>query len=294
MGKFYHIEPRLKSIISGKLESPILFFMFEEPHAPIKKFDLHSHEFTEIFYITGGKGIMHYENGSHLLSPGDVVVINKEVLHVEHSLENDNRLTYFTLTIDESFPFNSSGTEKVEKLHFSTLDKPFIKNALEAIHDELVNKSEYYEVTVRALLTYLEIEFARIAQVKPLVVEKDQSTIYDIPSVRDYITNNYALDVRLKDLAKMAYMSEVHLINSFKKAYGISPIQFLINERIKNAKFLLRNTIDSITNIALAVGYNDPVYFSKIFHKNTGQTPSKYRQLIKCSPPTPEQYTYED
>ncbi len=293
MGSFYHIEPRLKSMNSERLETPILFFMFEEPHAPLKKFDLHTHEFTEIFYITGGEGIMHYSNGSHKLLPGDVVVINKFVPHVEHSVDIENRLTYFTLTIDETFSFNSAGVDKVEKLHFSVLNMPFLKNALETIHDELVNKGPYYELSVRALLTYLDIEFARIAQIKPSA-DEETSTIYDIPSVRDYITKNYALDIRLKDLAKMAYMSEVHLINSFKKAYGISPIQFLINERIKNAKFLLRNTIDSITNIALAVGYNDPVYFSKIFHKNTGQTPSKYRQLIKCSPPTPEQYTYED
>ena len=135
MGKFYHIEPRLRSMNSEKLETPILFFMFEEPHAPVKKFDLHTHEFVEIFYITGGKGMMYHNDKASVLLPGDIFVINKGVPHVEFSTEQEERLTFFTLTIDESFPFAPATTEDFGVLHFSVLDRPLIKNAIERIHD---------------------------------------------------------------------------------------------------------------------------------------------------------------
>ena len=58
---------------------------------------------------------------------------------------------------------------------------------------------------------------------------------------------------------------------------GVSPQGFLIGLRIQNAADLLRRTDLSIVQVALAVGYEDPLYFSSLFHRKMGTSPSQYR-----------------
>jgi len=73
-------------------------------------------------------------------------------------------------------------------------------------------------------------------------------------------------------------VSENHLSRIFRRELGISPWDYLNRYRIKQAKELLTNTQDSITSVALRVGFNDPAYFSRVFRKQVGQSPSTFRK----------------
>ena len=66
-------------------------------------------------------------------------------------------------------------------------------------------------------------------------------------------------------------------IRSFRKYTGNTPIQFLTSLRMTNAQVLLETTSYSINEIAGIVGYNNPLYFSRLFHKQKGCSPSEYR-----------------
>jgi AraC-like DNA-binding protein len=79
------------------------------------------------------------------------------------------------------------------------------------------------------------------------------------------------------DLARDARMSAAQFYRSFRQEIGLSPIVYLRNQRIDQAKRRLAESIDSIKEIAEQVGYSDQFYFSRDFKKNTGVSPSEFR-----------------
>lgn len=93
-----------------------------------------------------------------------------------------------------------------------------------------------------------------------------------------YIQKNYAEDISLLTLAQHLNISSVYLSQLFKKELGTSPIKFIIHYRIDRAKVLLKETDDSISNIAVKVGFWEPKHFSKTFKRVTGISPMQYKK----------------
>ena len=62
---------------------------------------------------------------------------------------------------------------------------------------------------------------------------------------------------------------------------GTSPMQYILGIRVRNAQTLLETTDDSISNIASIVGYDNPMYFSRLFRKAKGVSPAGYRKLYR-------------
>ena len=73
-------------------------------------------------------------------------------------------------------------------------------------------------------------------------------------------------------------MSVCWFIRCFKRYMGVTPMQYLISIRMNRAKELLRNTDYSIQEISSLVGYENPLYFSRLFQRQTGRPPSVYRR----------------
>ena len=73
-------------------------------------------------------------------------------------------------------------------------------------------------------------------------------------------------------------MSVSWFIRSFKQYTHTTPMQYLVARRVNNAQMLLETTNYSITTIASIVGYDNPLYFSRIFHRQKGVSPSEYRK----------------
>ncbi len=73
-------------------------------------------------------------------------------------------------------------------------------------------------------------------------------------------------------------MSTSWFIRNFKLYTGSTPLNYILNIRISNAQSLLENTKYNITEIAAITGYDNPLYFSRLFKKQTGLSPSEYRK----------------
>ena len=73
----------------------------------------------------------------------------------------------------------------------------------------------------------------------------------------------------------------VGLFGISKKSTGTTPMQFITSIRITNAQMLLETTNYAVNEIARIVGYDNPLYFSRLFHKLKGCSPSEYRKLLK-------------
>lgn len=93
-----------------------------------------------------------------------------------------------------------------------------------------------------------------------------------------YIRQNIAEDLSVDELSQQAHMSKPSFFRAFKNELGISPMEYVIRERIGHAKRLLANS-NSIKEACFASGFNNLNYFTRIFKKHEGVTPGAY-QLI--------------
>ncbi len=83
--------------------------------------------------------------------------------------------------------------------------------------------------------------------------------------------------VTVDELAALYHMTPAHFIRSFKEAYGTTPADYCIRYRISKAKSLLVGTALSVGGIAELCGFSDALYFSRLFKKKVGMTPTEYR-----------------
>lgn len=96
--------------------------------------------------------------------------------------------------------------------------------------------------------------------------------------IRAYIDNHYRERINLATFSEMFFVCKEHLAKSFKKTYGVSIYQYLIQTRMDNAVRLLVNSQDTIESIAQMVGYSDADSFCKSFKKHFSMLPSQYRK----------------
>lgn len=100
-----------------------------------------------------------------------------------------------------------------------------------------------------------------------------------IDSTVDYILEHISSpELSVNEIAEKNYLSLSYLSRIFKKAKGISISQFIIRERMELAAQLLSESGNTVSNIALEVGYNNYPYFTSTFKKYWGVTPSQYRE----------------
>jgi AraC-like DNA-binding protein len=88
-----------------------------------------------------------------------------------------------------------------------------------------------------------------------------------------YLHQNFSSAVSIADLAARFGFSEGYFYRAFKRRTGMTPVTYLTQVRIENAQKLLRHSSLKVSRVARLVGYQDPLYFSRIFRKVTGQSP---------------------
>jgi AraC-like DNA-binding protein len=93
-----------------------------------------------------------------------------------------------------------------------------------------------------------------------------------------YIHQHYAETLSRRDIAQHIGITEDHLTFCFRQELGTTPIMYLQRYRINQAKHLLKESRQTITEIALNVGFSDSGYFSRIFHRETGMSPESFRR----------------
>ncbi|PIE03363.1 MAG: hypothetical protein CSA81_02480 [Acidobacteria bacterium] len=142
---------------------------------------------------------------------------------------------------------------------------------------------------IEALIDKLpSLEFSPAAVVNELTMQLQtllpQETVpsFSIQRIVEYIQKNYSKNIDSSSLADRYGMSANLLNRIFKAEMGISPTKYLISVRIEAAKKLLsKEPSMQIKNIAVETGYDDPLYFSRIFHKRTGMYPTEYRERFE-------------
>ena len=103
---------------------------------------------------------------------------------------------------------------------------------------------------------------------------------YSLDQAVQYFQEHYNQPLSIKEYAAAHNLSEGWFIQNFKQYTNSTPAQYLLSLRIHNAKVLLESTNYNVTEISNIIGYENPLYFSRIFKKQTGFSPSEYRKKI--------------
>ncbi len=145
---------------------------------------------------------------------------------------------------------------------------------------DYVDKSNIIKDFISKKLSLLSILDEFFEKSNMSVIEQKEYEKLDLDGMVDFIKRNVnSTDtVNLEYLAKMAHVHPSYLSREFKKKYGKSPMQFVLDERIEEAKRLLTNTTLSVGAVAENMKFENVKYFSKFFKRRTGMTPSEYRK----------------
>lgn len=103
------------------------------------------------------------------------------------------------------------------------------------------------------------------------------SSDYSLARAQHYIEQHYMDNITVEKLANLGYMSKTSFNRHFKKEIGVTPIEYLIEVRIKMAKLMLKRKENQMTDIAMRCGFGSSAHFSSCFQKHVGLSPSEYR-----------------
>lgn len=102
-----------------------------------------------------------------------------------------------------------------------------------------------------------------------------------VKQIKEYIASSYAEGVQVSDVAEYLQVDRSYLFRLFKEETGKSLQEYLIEFRLRKACELLRMTDYPIGTVACSVGYTDPFYFARLFHKRVGVSPTVYRRACQ-------------
>ena len=122
-------------------------------------------------------------------------------------------------------------------------------------------------------MTFYEKEIKRIRK----SCYSNDKQLETVIATRNFIDANFDKELNLDFLSHVRYTSKYHLLRLFKRYYGITPKQYLIDKRIEIAKERLRTGM-SVTETCFAVGFESVGSFSTLFKVKTGKSPSEYQK----------------
>lgn len=229
-----------------------------------------------IHHVVSGKGYYCTKEQKYTLHAGDTFLIYPYT-----------EVSYFA---DENDPW------EYYWVGFSGSDAPLIlESTLFTPASPVISNSDKREQIIEQLLKIYQVRGTEILQAVQMTGELYLTLALfmeekpPIPSTSDfyrnyakkgidYIAFHYSFPITIDDIASYVGISRSHLYRAFIQTLGLSPKQYLSDFRLKQACHLLKHSDLSITAVANSVGYENNLYFSKMFHKKKGMTPSEYIQ----------------
>lgn len=230
-----------------------------------------------IHFVSSGRGVYVYENQSHALQAGDLFLVTPGKL-VSYRADPVDPWEYCWVG------FNGTDARRMVTMAGFSPDAPIL-HSVDPEH------------TSRLLMNIAEASGSGAADdaqmvgclylfLSHLIRLSGQKTVGNphqkyVANALRFIQYNYASDIGISDIARYAGISRSQLYRAFLEDFGISPHAYLQRYRINEACSLLRNPNYSIAEVAGSVGFNDPLYFSRVFKSIKQSPPSAYQRKNK-------------
>ena len=233
-----------------------------------------------LIYVTSGKAHLCFGKEEYIVTPGHMVLLQPRQ--------------------EQKYELKGIDTPEIFWVHFTGSN---VKNILEhyeipfdnpVFYSGILPKYAYY---FREIITelqmcgygYEEMTEIHLKHILLLVqrTRREQKSgmagyIYDeMERARKYFISNYNQSINIEKYARSKGMSVSWFQRNFKQFTGYTAVQYLLEIRVMNAVTLLETTDYSVAEISAMVGYDDQLYFSRLFKKLKGVPPSEYRKLQK-------------
>ena len=117
---------------------------------------------------------------------------------------------------------------------------------------------------------------SKLKELRNTIYSNDHQ-IRTVIGIKNYIANNYEAELNLDFLSHTSFISKYHLLRLFKKYYGQTPRQYLIDRRIEKSKEYLKDNL-SVSETCFTVGFESVGSFSTLFKSKTGKSPREYQK----------------
>ncbi len=262
-------------------------------------FPLHSHDYTEMVIVLDGRAEHMIGEKTYPVSSGDVYVIQGNQEHGFRRTAGDFRVCnvmyrpelfdfsldrlgtmsgYQALFVLEPARRQASGFRSLMRL-----DSAHLKEVMEKIHRlrlEMDSRPPGFECTTQAYLLDLIVFLSRLYSKSP---GTSDAGLVRFSEAVAWMEENFIRRSTVADLARRAAMSERHFLRMFRKTFGISPLEQLIQLRIRHSAELLQSGRYNVTEAAYRSGFSDGNYFSRQFSRVMGMPPRQYRTARKIN-----------
>ena len=250
---------------------------------------MHWHEDIQFILLSEGRIRIRTLDGYAELSEGEGCFINSNVMHM---VERIGKCRYNSFIFPVRFTGFYAGSPAMHLAGrlFGNSDVPLIVfrddadwqheclMLLQTLSDLETHSDEFYQYEVLTRISQLSLTMLR--NIKTGETKKASITNVRMQRMLDFISRNYQCRISLSDIAGSAFISRSECIRCFRRALNTTPYDYLIEFRLSKAADLLKTSDDSITDIALKTGFQQPSQFGQLFRKSRGCTPLQYRRSL--------------
>ncbi|MCQ6558417.1 AraC family transcriptional regulator [Paenibacillus mendelii] len=279
----------------GDASFPLQVYLAE--HRAGEIFEPHWHESLEIIYILSGSATFTIDDDKHELQAGDYLFVNSDKIHGAtfsetcrfHAIVFDLKMCLGTgLDICNHKYFNRMLERQM--LLPNVIDKnsaiyPDIQQWIRQLYGKYEQKSDGYELYAKGLLTLIMASLFEHGQ----MIEPDKNRLNKTNQMNrlklalNYMTSHYPDTIPVKSLADLSNMSLYYFCRYFKSVTGCTPVEYLNRLRISKAETLLATTDKRVIDIAFEVGFNSLNYFSEMYRRTKGISPSEARERARIA-----------
>ena len=234
---------------------------------------LHTREYYLIHYVTKGCGKFVADGKSYDVEKGEFFIIRPGELVTYSSPDTENTWSFCWIGfkgrdaekyLEETGIYRNTAVKKADSQKFRAV----VMNCLELFGEDKKTPSQ-------ARLSAFVLE--ALDALKPSEKKRTNPSGQAERALR-YIEFNYMRGITARDVAMQLNIDRTHFFRIFKAKTGVSPEKYIMQFRVSKASELLKNSNYTITEIASFVGVSDVYYFSKLFKKITGKSPTEFRK----------------
>ena len=254
----------------------------------------HRHEFWEIVIVTRGSGLMSFGAGKLAVRVGDVFVIARDQ---KHAFEETRSLDVFNVVFDAEYigtvhplledwmsgdalfavgPRWKQGVAPGECLQLGSTEFARVLELVQRMEAELDTAGEESRVAAFAYFLLLLTLLRRHSQ--PWAPKGSAAPGARVARAIEFIDKNFAESITLDQMAARSHVSRRHFFRLFEQAVGQPPMEYLKQVRLQKAAEMLLTSDSNVTEVAFACGFNDSNYFSSVYHKEFGMSPSQFKR----------------
>ena len=233
----------------------------------------------QLLYIASGRAHFHFDGKEQIVTAGHMVLYRpKEPQKYEYYGEDQTEVYWVHFTGgDVTNILRSYGIPKDKHVFYCGKGLDY-QNHFRLMIQELQMCREHFEemleMHLRQIFVMIHRHFESSAKLNNSQIAED------IDAAAMYFNEHYNEEISIEYYAETYHMSTSWFIRNFKLYTGFTPLQYILSIRIYNAEALLKSNQYNVTEISSIVGYENPLYFSRIFKKVKGVSPSEYRKSI--------------